>query len=223
MTSISECIQRAQRALERSGRKESINDIVLVVASKTQSVAHIKEVCEELTALKVQFVLGENYVQEWETKRGEGLAQYPCHLIGHLQSNKATKASTIFHGIQTIDSLALAKKVSVPELFVQCNISNDTAKHGVNAAEIESLWASIVTSAPEKNLCGLMTIPKDYEDPGATRSDYSKLRILRDTLEQEHQKKIFLSMGMSSDFETALEEGATHIRLGTILFGSRKK
>lgn len=221
MTRVSECVDKIQSALERAGRGIDVNAITLVVASKSQSAERILEVAEELSSLKARFVLGENYVQEWEEKRTPLLLSYPCHLIGHLQSNKAKKASGIFQCIETIDSLSLSCKVYAVEQFLQCNVSLDQGKHGVTPGEIPELWQAIVREYPQIPLRGIMAITRAYDDSADARNDFAAMKKLRDLLEDRAGRAVSLSMGMSNDFEVALEEGATHIRLGTALFGAR--
>jgi pyridoxal phosphate enzyme (YggS family) len=221
MTRISECVDKMQSALERAGRRMDVGDITLVVASKSQPAEKILEVVEELSSLNVPFVLGENYVQEWEAKRAPHLLSYPCHLIGHLQSNKAKKACELFQCIETIDSLSLSAKVPSVVQFLQCNISLDQGKYGVTPEELPSLWQAVKRAHPQTPLRGIMAITREYDDGVDARKDFAAMKKLRDLLENEAGHAVSLSMGMSNDFEIALEEGATHIRLGTALFGPR--
>ena len=221
MTLISECIDKAQRALERSGRRESVNDITFVVASKSQPASRILEVIEELASYRIPFVLGENYVQEWEKKRTPVLAAVSCHLIGHVQSNKLKKASVLFSCIETVDSITLAQKIVGLKYFIQCNVSRDTAKHGVMPEQLVPLLNEIKALGSINGCEGLMAITKQYASGEEVRKDFRAMRSFGNEMELLYNRKVSLSMGMSQDYEIALEEGATHIRLGTALFGSR--
>jgi pyridoxal phosphate enzyme (YggS family) len=166
---------------------------------------------------------GENYVQEFETKAPQvaGLAGARFHLIGHLQSNKSKKASELFHVIQTVDSPKLARRLNESErpleVMIEVKLSAEDAKSGAAPAELPELIAAI-RECPRLCLAGLMTMPPWSDDPEASRPYFRQLRELagRHGLTQ-------LSMGMSHDLETAIEEGATCVRVGTALFGKRKK
>lgn len=223
MKNISECISRIVDALEKEKKSRTLSDVTLVVASKAQEAEKIKEVCAVLSELKVHFVLGENYVQEWDKKRSAGLSNYPCHLIGHLQSNKAKKAKELFSVVETVDSLSLAGALESKEIYLQVNISNDKNKHGINPKDLTTTVETIFQKYPKTNLCGLMTITADDLNRNDVQKEFSHLKELRDRLSERHNQNLNLSMGMSSDYEIALLEGATHIRLGTALFGSRTR
>jgi pyridoxal phosphate enzyme (YggS family) len=167
---------------------------------------------------------GENYVQEFETKAPlvADLAGARFHLIGHLQSNKAKKAAELFQVVQTVDSGKLARRLNeaaaVPlDVMVEVKLSPEEAKAGADPAALPEIVAA-VRACPNLNLLGLMTMPPWSDDPEAARPYFRKLRELAER-HGLHQ----LSMGMSHDFETAIEEGATCIRVGTALFGKRKK
>lgn len=166
---------------------------------------------------------GENYVQEFETKSPElgSLPDARFHLIGHLQSNKSKKAAELFQVIQTVDSSKLARRLEETgaklEVMIEVKLSEEQAKAG---AVPESLGEIIeaVRATPQLNLTGLMTMPPWSDDPEASRPYFRRLRALAD----EHGLRQ-LSMGMSHDLETAIEEGATRVRVGTALFGPRRK
>ena len=166
---------------------------------------------------------GENYVQEFEDKFPElsNLPEARYHLIGHLQSNKAKKATELFHTIQTVDSAKLARRLDGEgkprDILIEVKLSEEDAKAGVAPADL----AAVIRAVGEcrcLQLKGLMTMPPWSEDPEVTRPYFARLHALA----QEHQLAQ-LSMGMSHDLEAAIEEGATMVRIGTALFGPRKK
>ena len=166
---------------------------------------------------------GENYVQEFESKAPEvgNLEGARFHLIGHLQSNKARRASELFHVIQTVDSVKLARRLdeaSGPlDVMLEVKLSSEEAKSGADPAELPGLIEA-VRSTKNLRLLGLMTMPPWSDDAEKSRPYFRRLRELASQLGLAQ-----LSMGMSHDFEAAIEEGATCIRIGTALFGKRKK
>ncbi len=166
---------------------------------------------------------GENYVQEFEGKAPEvaDLAEARFHLIGHLQSNKARKASELFHTIQTVDSGKLARRLheagKAMDVMLEVKLSEEENKSGADPAEIPALIEA-VRACSNLRLLGLMTMPPWSDNPEPSRPYFRRLRELA----VQHGVTA-LSMGMSHDLETAIEEGATHVRVGTALFGKRKK
>ena len=166
---------------------------------------------------------GENYVQEFELKQPAlaDLKDACFHLIGHLQSNKARKAADIFQVIQTIDSVKLAERLDAMntklEAMIEVKLSDEEAKHGAAPEQIDEIVAAIRASH-NLTLRGLMTIPPWSEDPEAPRPYFRRLRELNERFALPE-----LSMGMSNDLETAIEEGSTVVRVGTALFGPRRK
>lgn len=166
---------------------------------------------------------GENYVQEFEGKAPvvSGLAGARFHLIGHLQSNKAAKAAELFQAIQTVDSAKLARRLNdagrVLDVMLEVKLSEEESKHGVDPAGVPAL-VEAVRACPNLRLRGLMTMPPWSEDPEAPRAYFRNLRELAEAHGLEE-----LSMGMSNDLETAIEEGSTCVRVGTALFGKRRK
>lgn len=207
---------RISKALARSGRKR--DDVTLIAVTKVFPASVIVEAYE--AGLRT---FGENYVQEFEGKHPL-LGQLPgasFHLIGHLQSNKSRKAAELFQTIQTVDSAKLAKRlneVGAPlDVMIEVKLSDEESKHGIDPSGIAGLIEAI-RECSNLTLRGLMTIPPWNEDGEITRPYFAKLRELA-SAHRVHG----LSMGMSNDFEVAIEEGATHIRVGTALFGSRKK
>ena len=166
---------------------------------------------------------GENYVQEFEGKAPEvaGLEGARFHLIGHLQSNKSAKASELFQVVQTVDSAKLARRLDAAgkplDVMIEVKLSEEDAKSGVDPGALPELVAAI-RACPNLRLLGLMTMPPWSEDPEAPRPVFRRLRELGEELGLSQ-----LSMGMSNDLETAIEEGSTCVRVGTALFGKRRK
>jgi pyridoxal phosphate enzyme (YggS family) len=210
---------RIARAADRARRDPA--GILLLAVTKVFPAEVIREAYE--LGLRE---FGENYVQEFEGKAPlvQDLADTRFHLIGHLQSNKAKKAAELFHVVQTVDSEKLARRLNdlwsrpTPcDVMLEVKLSPEQAKEGADPAELPQLIAA-VRACPNLCLRGLMTMPPWSEDPEASRPYFRKLRELAG----EHGLTQ-LSMGMSHDLETAIEEGATCVRVGTALFGKRKK
>ncbi len=208
--------ERISRALQRSGRSRT--GLTLLAVTKKFPAEVIRQAYE--LGLRE---FGENYVQEFELKAPElqDLARARFHLIGHLQSNKAKKAAALFSVIQTIDSAKLAERLNdcgrPLEVILEVKLSGEASKTGAAPEEIPALIAAIA-ACPNLRLTGLMTMPPWSEDPEASRPYFRRLRELAD-----RHKLAGLSMGMSHDLEVAIEEGATIIRIGTALFGPRRK
>jgi hypothetical protein len=166
---------------------------------------------------------GENYVQEFESKFPEvrDLAGAKFHLIGHLQSNKVRKAAELFRCIQTVDSVRLAHRLQETgtpfDVMIEVKLSSEENKSGLPAEELPELLAAI-REYRHLRLLGLMTMPPWSDDPEPSRPYFRRLRELAEHHELEH-----LSMGMSHDLEVGIEEGATYVRVGTALFGKRRK
>jgi len=208
--------ERIARAAERVKRDPA--DILLLAVTKVFPA----EVIREAYDLGLRD-FGENYVQEFEDKAPavsdlEG-ARY--HLIGHLQSNKSKKASELFHTIQTVDSVKLARRLDEAgkplDIMLEVKLSHEDAKSGVAPDGLPDLLAGVL-SCGNLTLRGLMTMPPWSDDPEAARPIFRQLRELADV-----HGLAGLSMGMSHDLETAIEEGSTCVRVGTALFGKRKK
>jgi pyridoxal phosphate enzyme (YggS family) len=218
--------ERIAAAAERAGR--SAEDITLIAVSKTHPASDIRAA---FAAGVVHF--GENRVQEWEGKRAEVadlLGRW--HLIGHLQSNKAARAARCFHSMDSLDDLALAERLDRTRkedghseklrVLIEVRIAGEETKSGVEIANLPALAEHIV-QLPRLTLAGFMCIPPYLEDIQQVRPYFRKLRELRDGLETQLRHGFpVLSMGMSHDFETAIEEGATEIRVGTAIFGARE-
>jgi pyridoxal phosphate enzyme (YggS family) len=209
-------------AAKRSGR--TTDDITLIAVSKTHPADAIRAAFE----LGVRH-FGENRVQEWEGKRA-ALADLNAewHLIGHLQSNKAAKAARYFDYVDSVDDVALAEKLNRARgeagklrILIEVRIAAEDSKSGVRRSELAEL-AERIPALGNLDLRGLMCIPPFLDDPDKVRPYFSDLRRLREDLELRLGKKLpVLSMGMSHDFEVAIEEGATEVRIGTSLFGTR--
>jgi pyridoxal phosphate enzyme (YggS family) len=208
---------RIQQAAARAGRNRG--DILLLAVTKKFPAAVIRAAYQQ--GLRD---FGENYVQEFEAKRGE-LADCPdarFHLIGHLQSNKSKKAAEIFDVIQTVDTSKLARRLNddaptTLDVMIEVKLSAEDAKAGAASEDLPALIEAI-RACPRLHLLGLMTMPPWSEDPEKSRPYFAQLRILA-----EQHGLTQLSMGMTNDFEAAIEEGATMVRVGTALFGPRRK
>jgi pyridoxal phosphate enzyme (YggS family) len=208
---------RIENAAARAGR--SASDIMLLAVTKKFPAEVMQEAFE--VGLRE---FGENYVQEFEEKRPalnalSGAARF--HLIGHLQSNKTKKAAELFQVIQTVDSAKLVRRLAESdaplELMIEVKLSHEEAKYGASPEAIEEIQEA-AAPYPNLTLTGLMTMPPWTEDAEQSRPYFSRLR----ELSAKHGLNK-LSMGMSHDLETAIEEGATCVRIGTALFGPRKK
>ncbi len=212
-----ECVEeRIHSAASRAGRKRE--DIVLIAVTKKFPAEVIREAYD--LGLRI---FGENYVQEFEAKHPAlaDLAGAEFHLIGHLQSNKARAAADLFQAIQTVDSEKLARRldaINKPlEVMIEVKLSEEASKFGAAPEELPRLINALRT-CPNLRLTGLMTMPPWSDDPEVTRPYFHRLAAIA----REHGMPK-LSMGMSHDLEAAIEEGATHIRVGTALFGPRPK
>jgi pyridoxal phosphate enzyme (YggS family) len=208
--------ERIARAADRAHRDPA--GILLLAVTKVFPADVIREAYE--LGLRE---FGENYVQEFEGK-APLVADLPgarFHLIGHLQSNKSRKAAELFQVVQTVDSGKLARRLDECgqpiDVMLEVKLSPEEAKAGADPADLPELITS-VRACPNLCLRGLMTMPPWSDDPEASRPYFRRLRELA----QQHGLAQ-LSMGMSHDLETAIEEGSTCVRIGTALFGKRKK
>ncbi|CAN5417731.1 YggS family pyridoxal phosphate-dependent enzyme [soil metagenome] len=221
---MNENLADVREKIADAARKANRNadEIKLVAVSKTHSAEKINEAIEAGA-----FVFGENKVQEAEGKIAEiGREKAEWHLIGHLQSNKARKAVKLFDVIHTLDSVELAEKLericieenrATLSVFAQVDLANEAMKNGITEEDLPQLIEFLKTCTHLK-LDGLMIIPPFFEDLEKVRPFFRRLRELRDA----HLPNGELSMGMSHDFELAIEEGATVIRVGTAIFGERE-
>ena len=200
----------------------------LVAVSKTVPTNRVRQAIRAGAT-----ILGENYVQEARNKFND-LATYPVswHFIGHLQSNKAKYAVRLFDLIHSVDTLKLARELDkqshkinkIQEVLIQVNISEEASKSGVNVKDTYNLLKDI-NLLENLSVKGLMTMPPYFNAPEKVRPYFAALRGLRDRLEQQGLLNISLSelsMGMTGDFEVAIQEGATLVRIGTAIFGKRE-
>jgi PLP dependent protein len=217
--------ERIARAAARAGRDPS--RVRLIAISKTFGADAVRA-----AALEGQIHFGENKLQEAQQKR-QDLADLPLkwHLVGHLQSNKARKAVAEFDMIHSIDSVSLLERIDEAaavlhrrvELLVQVDLAGEPTKHGAREAELGPIFEA-GRKAAAVSLIGLMLLPPAVDDPEAARPWFRRLRALRDQLQGEGVSASMLaelSMGMSHDYEIAVEEGATLVRVGTAIFGRR--
>ena len=213
---LEEVENRIERAAVRAGRRRG--DITLIAVTKVFPA----EVIRDAYAQGVRH-FGENYVQEFEAKFPlvADLPGAEFHLIGHLQSNKAKRAAELFHVIETVDSLKLARRLSDAgkklSVMIEVKLSGEGSKSGVEPDQLPQLVEEL-SAVPNIELTGLMTMPPWSEDAELSRPYFRRLRRLAGEVGLRD-----LSMGMSHDLETAIEEGATHVRVGTALFGPRTK
>ena len=228
-TSIAENIERVReriaRAAERSGR--NAEQIVLVAATKTLSAAAIRAAYDAGVR-----AFGENRVQEWESKQPELTdLKASWHLIGHLQSNKARRAARLFDWIDSVDDVPLAIKLDEAAgetnewlaVLIEVQLDPRETKSGVAQVDLPAV-ADAILQMPHLQLRGLMAVPPQSDDPRDARPYFRRLRRLRDDLEQQFGRSFpELSMGMSHDFEVAIEEGATQVRVGSAIFGERAR
>ncbi len=219
---------RLNAAAHRAGRDP--REIALMGVTKTLPAERIREAYDAGLRL-----FGENRVQEFAQKTGalRDLAGAKWHMIGHLQTNKAAAAAELFGAVDSIDSLRLAQKLNAAAahlgktlaVLIEVNVGGESAKSGVAPASDE--LAAILRGAVELEhleIRGLMTIPPFPEDPEEARPSFRRLRQLREEIAQRRLPRVHmevLSMGMSHDFEVAIEEGSTCVRVGTAIFGER--
>lgn len=223
--------QRIAAACRRAGR--SAGEVRLMAVSKM----HPAEALAEAVAAGVT-LFGENRVQEYAAKRERlqalGVIGAEVHLIGHLQSNKSAAAAEIFEGIDSVDSLRLAERLDhaagqlkkILPILVEIKLSPESTKNGLepDTPGLRSLFERLPDLA-HLQMRGLMTIAPLDENPAAARACFRRLRSLREQWSAEFSRLDFreLSMGMSGDFEIAIEEGSTLVRIGTALFGARTR
>ncbi len=229
-TNVKAIQERIGAAARRAGRSRA--DIALMAVTKTHPPERIREAYA--AGLKL---FGENRVQEFGAKASAlaDLADAEWHMIGHLQTNKAAKAAELFRAVDSVDSVKLAEKLdsaaralgkTLPVL-IEVNVGGEAAKSGAapDSRELEEL----LLAAPRLEALefrGLMTVPPFTDDPEAGRPFFRRLRVLRDAIASRQLPGIAmreLSMGMSHDFEVAIEEGSTCVRVGTAIFGERSR
>jgi pyridoxal phosphate enzyme (YggS family) len=237
MSSVKENLLRVMERIEKAARKvgRDPNEIKLVAVSKTVEAARIKEAIEAGVS-----ILGENYVQEAQ-KKIEEVGRPACterfgegrpvswHFIGHLQSNKVKYAIRLFDMIHSLDSIPLAEELNrraeqadrVIRVMIEVNLSKEATKFGTDEEVVVNL-AKRIQNLKHLSLEGLMTMPPYFDSPEMSRPYYIALRALKERMVKEGFPMKELSMGMSNDFEIAIEEGATYVRVGTAIFGPRK-
>ena len=237
MASIKENLLGVMERIEKAARKvgRDPNEIKLVAVSKTVEAARIKEAIEAGVS-----ILGENYVQEAQ-KKIEEVGRPACterfgegrsvswHFIGHLQSNKVKYAIRLFDMIHSLDSIPLAEELNrraeqadrVIRVMIEVNLSKEATKFGTDEEVVVNL-AKRIQNLKHLFLEGLMTMPPYFDSPEMSRPYYIALRALKERMVKEGVPMKELSMGMSNDFEIAIEEGATYVRVGTAIFGPRK-
>jgi len=216
-------MERIERAARRSGRDPK--EIRLVAVSKTVGVDQIKEAIEAGVS-----ILGENYVQEAQKKIDAIGRKVDWHFIGHLQSNKAKYAVRLFDMIHSLDSFPLAEELNRRaekegrpiKVMIEVKLSEEATKFGTEEEKALDL-AKRILGLEHLSFEGLMTMPPYFDLPEMSRPYYIRLRELREKMERESIPVKELSMGMSNDFEIAIEEGATYVRVGTAIFGPRSK
>jgi pyridoxal phosphate enzyme (YggS family) len=215
---------RMTRAAEAAGRDPSA--IRLVAVSKTFDVAHVTAAAG---AGQVDF--GENRVQEAAEKIERVALPLRWHLVGHLQSNKVRRAASLFACIQSVDSIDVLRRLeraavetgTTLEVLVQVDLAGEATKHGARPEDLEHLFAE-AAACHAVRVTGLMTLPPFFDDPEQARPYFDRLRTLREELRARDMPAAMLrelSMGMSHDFEVAIQEGATVVRVGTAIFGER--
>jgi PLP dependent protein len=227
---IRENILRIQDRIAKS-RQNSARpaEVTFIAVSKTHSAESIREAYE--AGLRH---FGENRVQEWEGKRPQ-LEDLPAtwHLIGHLQSNKSARAAKAFHSVDSVDDFALAQRLdqartelNIKEklrILIEVRVENEATKTGAELQTVPQLLEKL-TQLKNLEVAGLMCIPPFLNDPEKVRPYFQRLRKFRDDLSTSYGLPLpVLSMGMSHDFEVAIQEGATEVRIGTAIFGNRPK
>jgi pyridoxal phosphate enzyme (YggS family) len=222
--------ERITAAARRAGRDSG--DVALMVVSKTQPPERIREAYEA-----GQRLFGENRVQDFAAKIDalQDLDAAEWHMIGHLQTNKAAKTVELFHAVDSVDSLKLAEKLDAAvrklnkklDVLIEINVGGEAVKSGILPGS--PALDELLLAAPRLEALafrGLMTVPPFTDDPEDARPYFRKLRDLHDTIAARKLPAVNmgqLSMGMSHDFEVAIEEGSTCVRVGTAIFGERTK
>ncbi len=219
---LEEIKRRISDAARRAGRAPA--DVRLVAVTKTVDQKRLK-----LAVAAGQTLFGENYVQEAKTKIATLGPMLTWHFIGHLQSNKAKAAVELFDLIHSVDRLSLAQALEqaaaradkIPDILMQVTVASEASKSGIAPEHAEDLLREI-SKMPHLKVLGLMTMPPWFDDPERVRPYFRALRELRDRLRGLKLGELpELSMGMTGDFEAAVAEGATLVRIGTAIFGRR--
>jgi pyridoxal phosphate enzyme (YggS family) len=228
MRSVEENIKDVWSRIERAAAKtrRGKEDIKLVAVTKTVEVERIKDAISYGIG-----IIGENRVQEAESKLDQITEKVEKHLVGHLQTNKAKKAVDLFDFIQSVDSLRIAQEISrrasqkgsLMPVLVEVNTSGEETKFGIEPDQVLPLMESI-SDLEGIRIKGLMTIGLFSDDPEDTRPCFRRLKAIFDQLKEDSIPNVemtYLSMGMTSDFEVAIQEGSNMVRVGTAIFGAR--
>jgi PLP dependent protein len=245
MASISANLSRIRDQIQQASLRVNRRpeEVTLVGISKTHTPERIRDAYE--AGIRH---FGENRVQEWESKR-VALVDLDAtwHMVGHVQSNKAARVVRLFQAVDSLDSITLAERLdraakelevestadgklnrntreSRLRVLIEVKLDGGGAKTGVNQADLPQLVIAAL-KLPNLELAGLMGVPPYFDDPQKARPYFQRLRAMRDAIRSQMGADLLpaLSMGMSHDFEVAIEEGATEIRIGTALFGERPK
>ena len=222
---LDEVRSRIAAACARAGRDPA--EVEIVAVTKTHGADVVREAWEAGLG-----IVGENKVQEAAWKKPASVSGPMWHLIGHLQGNKVRKALELFDFIHSVDSAALCERIEAiaqdvgasPHILLEVNVSGEKSKSGMKPDEVRDVLSHIARDCPRITVEGLMTMAPFSENPEDARPYFRRLRELRDACEKDLGIALpRLSMGMSGDYEVAVEEGATWVRLGTVLFGERPK
>ena len=228
MTSIAESLERVREQIARAAAKvgRAADEIELVAISKTHPADKVREAIEA-----GQILFGESRVQEARAKIPDLPSNLRWHFVGHLQKNKIRHALPLFEMIHSVDSLGLAQEINRiaeeegmhPRVLLEVNVAGEGSKFGFSPDKLREQMEELL-ALPRLSILGLMTIPPLGEEPEASRKYFGQLRKLRDGLQTEFRLDLAqLSMGMTQDFAVAVEEGATLVRVGTAIFGERKR
>lgn len=221
-TNLAEIHENIRAACDRSGR--NVADVTLIAVTKTFSAERVREAYDV-----GQIDVGENRLQEAESKIPLLPASMRWHYIGQLQRNKVRKVLPLFAMVHSIDSLRLAQYTNevarelglFPKIFLQINHAGEDSKAGFSLEDLHAQWETLL-QLDRLEIVGLMTVPPAVDDPEESRPWFAALRELRDELSIGMNSSLpYLSMGMSGDYVVAIEEGATHIRVGSAIFGTR--
>jgi len=221
-THLADIHENIRAACARVGRDAA--EVTLIAVTKTFSAERVREAVDA-----GQIDVGENRLQEAESKIPLLPASLRWHYIGQLQRNKVRKVLPLFAMIHSIDSLRLAQYTNevarelglFPRVFLQVNHAGEESKAGFSLESLRAEWETLL-GLDRLEIVGLMTVPPAVEDPEQSRPWFAALRELRDELSRGMPSTLpYLSMGMSGDYVVAIEEGATHVRVGSAIFGSR--
>ena len=228
MTSVAENLERVREQIARAAAKSgrTTDDVELVAITKTHPADKVREAIET-----GQTLFGESRVQEARAKIPELPSNLRWHFVGHLQKNKIRHALPLFEMIHSVDSLALAQDINRtaeedgmhPRVLLEVNVAGEGSKFGFSPDKLSDQMEELL-ALPRLSILGLMTIPPLAEEAEASRKYFVQLREMRDRLQTEFRVDLAqLSMGMTQDFPIAVEEGATLVRVGTAIFGERRR